>query len=123
MVGLLAALLAVAMAAPAGAVTEAVTGTATSTGGNGLTSADFAYSSPGALGSGTIHSEFVLIPEPFGAQGPTTVYTVGGFATNAGWPDPWVAPDGTEFHFSPTLTLTGAELQDGTVFVVARPSG
>jgi hypothetical protein len=54
---------------------------------------------------------------------PTTVYTVNGFATNTGWPDPWVAPDGTEFHFSPTVTLTGAELQDGTVFVVARPSG
>jgi hypothetical protein len=40
-----------------------------------------------------------------------------------GWPDPWVAPDGTEFHFSPTVTLTGADLQDGTVIVVARPSG
>jgi hypothetical protein len=54
---------------------------------------------------------------------PTTVYTINGFATNTGWPDPWVAPDGTEFHFSPTVTLPGADLQDGTVFVVARPSG
>jgi hypothetical protein len=288
-VGLLAALMAVSMAAPAGAATEAVTGTATSSGGNGFTTADFAYSSPGVLGSGSIHSEFVLVPDPPGALGtgvltrsdgatlsgpltstvnasasggfdvvahftlasgtgglngvtgeivltgnlrgpgavgdsftmtgtltmgppvatdkdqckdggwqnlvddqaqpfrnqgqcvsfvapsgtlvrvvdgdgnpfpagtaavqacggtgfpacdphvvavdhdgdgnvrieldPTTTYTVNGFATNTGWPDPWVAPDGTEFHFSPTVTLTGAELQDGTVFVVAQPSG
>lgn len=287
-VGLLGALMTVSMATPAGAATQAVTGTATSSGGNGFTTADFAYSSPGVLGSGSIHSEFILIPDPFGARGtgvltrsdgatlsgpltstvndvqggfdvvahftlasgtgglsgvtaeivltgtvrgpgsvgdtftltgtltagppvptnkdqckdggwqnlgddqgqpfrsqgqcvsfvtpsgtlvrvvdgdgtpfppgtaavqacggtgfpacdphvvavdsdgdgnvrlaldPTTQYAVNGFAMNTGWPDPWVSEDGTEFHFSDTVTLLGADLQAGTVFVVAPPSG
>jgi hypothetical protein len=295
-VGLLVALMTVSAAAPVGAATEAVTGTATSSGGNGFTTADFVYSSPGVLGSGTMHFDFVLIPdppgsrtegtgvltrsdgatltgtetstvnasptggfdvigqftvtsgtgalagvtgeialtgtvagpgtvgdlftvtgalttrppvatdkdqckddgwrnladdqgEPFRNQGqcvsfvvpttgvpeptgtrlrvvdgqgnpfpaatagvqacggggypecdphvgaidsdgdgnvllaldPTTQYTINGFAMNTGWPDPWVSPDGTEFHFSQTVTVLGADLENGTVFVVAQP--
>jgi hypothetical protein len=54
---------------------------------------------------------------------PTTLYTVNAFAMNTGWPDPWVSEDGTEFHFSATVTLLGADLEDGTVFVVAQPGG
>jgi len=290
-VGLLGALTTISMAAPVGAATEAVTGTATSSGGNGFTTADSVYSSPGVLGSGTMHFDFVLISdppgsrtegtgvltrsdgatltgtststlnaspttgfdvvghftvtsgtgalsgvtgeivltgtvagpgsvgdvftmtgtlttpspvatnkdqckdggwrnlvddqgEPFRNQGhclsfvtpagtvlrvvdgqgnpfpagtagvqacggagypacdphvvavdsdgdgsvrleldPTTLYTVNAFAMNTGWPDPWVSEDGTEFHFSATVTLLGADLEDGTVFVVAQPGG
>ena len=51
----------------------------------------------------------------------TTLYTVGGFAMNTGWPDPWVSEDGTEFHFSDTVTVVGGDLKDGTVFMVAQP--
>lgn len=290
-VALLVALTTMSMAAPAGAATEAVTGTATSSGGNGFTTADFVYSSPGILGSGTMHSDFVLISDPPGSrtegtgvltrsdgatltgtvtgtvnasatggfdvvahftvtsgtgtlagvtgeivltgtvagpgsvgdvftmtgtltipspvatdkdqckdygwqnlvddqgelfrnqgqcvsfvvgersgtllwvvdgQGnpfpagtagvqacggagyqacdphvvavdsdgdgkvrlaldPATLYTVGGFAMNTGWPDPWVSEDGTEFHFSDTVTVVGGDLKGGTVFVVAQP--
>ena len=54
---------------------------------------------------------------------PTTPYTINVFAMNTGWPDPWVSPDGTEFHFSPTVTLLGSDLQNGTVFVVVPPGG
>jgi hypothetical protein len=57
------------------------------------------------------------------ALDPTTLYTINGFAMNTGWPDPWVSEDGTEFHFSDTVTLLGVDLQAGTVFVVAPPSG
>jgi len=290
-VGLLATLTTISMAAPVGAATEAVTGTATSSGGNGFTTADLAYSSPGTLGSGTMHFDFVLTSdppgsrtegtgvltrsdgatltgtetstvnanptrgfdvvadftvtsgtgglagvtgeivlagtvagpgsvgdvftmtgilttpspvatdkeqckqdgwqnlvddqgEPFRSQGqcvsfvvaeptgtllrvvdaqgnpfpagtagvqacggagypacdphvvavdsdgdgkvrlaldPTTLYTINGFAVNTGWPDPWVSEDGTEYHFSATVTLLGVHLKGGTVFVVARP--
>ncbi|MGH9289773.1 MAG: hypothetical protein ACRD0V_16015 [Acidimicrobiales bacterium] len=55
------------------------------------------------------------------ALDPTTLYTINGFAVNTGWPDPWLSEDGTEFHFSATVTVLGADLQDGTVFVVAQP--
>lgn len=48
---------------PAAAATETITGTATTSGGNGLTTTDFVYTSPGILGSGTIHFDFVLIPQ------------------------------------------------------------
>jgi hypothetical protein len=68
-VGLVAALtMAVFMIASAEAATEVVTGTATTSGGNGTTTTDFVYSSPGVLGSGTIHFDFVLVPVPFGFQ-------------------------------------------------------
>jgi len=53
---------------------------------------------------------------------PTAEYTVGAMATNTGWPNPWVSPDGTEFHFSPAVTVLGADLAEGTTFVVARPT-
>jgi hypothetical protein len=69
LVGLVAALtMAVFMIASAEAATEVVTGTATTSGGNGTTTTDFVYSSPGVLGSGTIHFDFVLVPVPFGFQ-------------------------------------------------------
>jgi hypothetical protein len=291
--GLLATLMTISMAAPVGAATEAVAGTATSSGGNGFTTADLAYSSPGMLGSGTMHFDFVLIPDspgsrtegtgvltrsdgatltgpetssvnanpaggfdvvaqftvtsgtgglagvtgeivltgtvagpgsvgdvftmtgtlttpspvatdkdqckhggwqnlvddqgeafrndgqcvsfvvaeptgtlvrvvdgqgnpfPAGTAGvqacggagypacdphvvvvdedgdgkvrlavdPTTLYAINGFAVDTGWPDPWVSEDGTEFHFSATVTVLGADLKAGTVFVVAQPGG
>lgn len=55
---------------------------------------------------------------------PAVEYNVNAFATNTGWPDPWVSPDGTEFHFSQnSVTALGADLVEGTTFVVARPSG
>lgn len=53
---------------------------------------------------------------------PAAEYTVGAMATNTGWPNPWVSPDGTEFHFSPSITVRGADLAEGTTFVVARPT-
>jgi hypothetical protein len=54
---------------------------------------------------------------------PTTEYDVSAMATNTGWPNPWVAPDGTEFHFSAEgLRVLGADLAEGTTFVVAQPT-
>lgn len=52
---------------------------------------------------------------------PTTEYDVTAMATNTGWPNPWVSPDGTEFHFSETLRVLAADLAEGTTFVVAQP--
>jgi hypothetical protein len=63
LIGLLVTLIGLLTTAPVEAATELVTGTATTSGGNGITNTDFVYSSPGILGSGTIHNEFVLIPE------------------------------------------------------------
>jgi hypothetical protein len=61
-VGLLAALMTISTAVPVGAAAEPVTGTATTSGGNGFTTVDLVYSSPGVLGSGTMHFDFVIIP-------------------------------------------------------------
>jgi hypothetical protein len=67
LVGLFAAFtMVMIMTAPTEAATEVVTGTATTSGGNGITTTDFVYSSPGILGSGTMHFDFVLIPVPGG---------------------------------------------------------
>jgi len=55
-------LVALSVGSAAAATTEAITGTATTTGGNLTTTLDAAYSSPGVLGSGTIHSDFTLTP-------------------------------------------------------------
>ncbi len=69
---LLVALLAVPNVAPAAAASEPVTGTATTSGGNGFTTTDFTYSSPGLLGSGTMHSAHsIVVPTLVG----TTVLT------------------------------------------------
>lgn len=68
MIALVVAVMTMFTAAPAGAATEEVTGTATTSGGNGLTTVDFVYSSPGLLGSGTIHSDFVLFDDPPGSR-------------------------------------------------------
>ena len=86
LVGLLVTLIALFMTAPVeAATTEPVTGTATTSGGNGLTTTDFVYSSPGILGSGTIHNEFVLIPQSpgFRLEG-TGVWTRSDGATLSG---------------------------------------
>jgi hypothetical protein len=53
---------------------------------------------------------------------PAAAYDVNAMATNTGWPNPWVSPDGTEFHFSPAIRVLGADLAEGTTFVVARPT-
>jgi len=55
---------------------------------------------------------------------PAVEYNVNAFAVNTGWPDPWVSPDGTEFHFSQNgVTALGADLEEGSTFVIARPAG
>jgi len=55
---------------------------------------------------------------------PAVEYNVNAFALNTGWPDPWVSPDGTEFHFSQNgVTALGANLEEGSTFVIARPTG
>lgn len=53
---------------------------------------------------------------------PTMEYDVTAMATNTGWPNPWVSPDGTEFHFSEAVRVLGADLAEGTTFVVAQPT-
>ena len=64
LVGLLVTLFALFTMVPVeAATTESVTGTAITSGGNGISNTDFVYSSSGILGSGTIHNEFVLIPQ------------------------------------------------------------
>jgi hypothetical protein len=65
-IGLLVTLMTMSRAVPVGAATEPVTGTVTTSGGNGITTADLVYATPGVLGSGTIHFDFVLIPDPPG---------------------------------------------------------
>ncbi len=52
---------------------------------------------------------------------PNVLYTVTGFARNTGWPDPWVSEDGTQFHFSASVTVLGSDLKGRTVFVVPQP--
>ncbi len=53
---------------------------------------------------------------------PTTEYDVTAMATNTGWPNPWVSPNGTEFHFSESVRVRGADVVEGTTFVVAPPT-
>src|SRR4051812_42680811 len=63
----LVALVTIAVTAGPSFAAEPVTGTATVSANNGFTSSDFAYSSPGELGTGTIHTDFVLVFAPPGA--------------------------------------------------------
>lgn len=63
MVGLVLTLMPMYTGTAGATTTEQITGTATSSGGNGFTTADFDYTSPGILGSGTMHFDFVLIFE------------------------------------------------------------
>jgi hypothetical protein len=53
---------------------------------------------------------------------PAAEYEITAMATNTGWPDPWVSPTGTEFHFSVPVRVLGADLAEGTTFVVAPPT-
>src|SRR6187402_1561857 len=45
---------------PASAADEVLTGTAVTSGGNGSTTQEWTYSSPGVLGSGTLHTDFTI---------------------------------------------------------------
>src|SRR4051794_37277400 len=63
----LVALVTIALAAGPSFAADPVTGTATVSANNGFTSSDFTYSSPGELGTGTIHTDFVLVFAPPGA--------------------------------------------------------
>src|SRR5262245_25398946 len=95
--GLLAALV-LSLTTPAGAATEPVTGVATTSGGNGLTTTDFEYTSPGVLGSGTLHFDFTLTP------------VVGGFVTQG---------TGLLARTSDGATLSGTE--SSTVDLTTNP--
>ena len=54
---------------------------------------------------------------------PDVAYRVNGFVRDSGWRDPsYVAADGTEFHFSELVDVTGTQL-DGSTFVIERPTG
>jgi hypothetical protein len=86
LIGLLVNLIALFTTAPVdAATTETVVGTATTSGGNGISNSDFVYSTTGILGSGTIHNDFVLSPQPpgFHLQG-TGVMTRSDGATLSG---------------------------------------
>ena len=54
------ALVVAASALPASAADEPITGTAVTSGGDGASIQDWTYSSPGLLGTGTLHSEFTI---------------------------------------------------------------
>jgi hypothetical protein len=129
LIGLLAALtMAMFMIAPAEAATEVVTGTATTTGGNGFTTTDFVYSSPGILGSGTIHNDFVLIPEPpgFRLEG-TGVFTRSDGATLSGTLSGTVDLSTTPVHvtgsFIPTSGTGGLAGVTGEIVTTGDPVG
>jgi hypothetical protein len=49
---------------------------------------------------------------------PDLEYSVNAFAIDTGWPDPWVADDGTELHFSEGIVVLGSELPEDHVFTV-----
>jgi hypothetical protein len=141
LVGLLATVtMAMVMIAPAEAATEVVTGTATTSAGNGTTTQDFAYSSPGVLGSGTIHFDFVLIPQGGGfrtdgtgiltrSDGATLTGTETGTVSLSSFPFP------VAIHFAVTsgtgalagasgeIVLTGTSQGPGTVGDVFTMTG
>jgi hypothetical protein len=126
---------------PAGATTtEEITGTATSSGGNGFTTADFDYTSPGILGSGTIHFDFVLIFEGgglrtegtgvltrsdgatlSGTETSTVESTTSGFAVEAHF---MVTSGSWEFAgFTGEIVLTGTTSGPGSIGDVFTMSG
>jgi hypothetical protein len=141
-VGLLVALMTMSTAAPVGAATEPVTGTATTSGGTGITTTDFVYSSPGVLGSGTMHFDFVLIFDPpgtiSGTEG-TGVLTRSDGATLTGTETSTVdlstSPFPVVIHFTVTsgtgalagvtgeIVLTGTSQGPGTVGDVFTMTG
>jgi hypothetical protein len=129
LVGLLVTLIALFMTAPVeAATTEPVTGTATTSGGNGLTNTDFVYSSPGILGSGTIHNEFVLIPQPpgFRLEG-TGVLTRSDGATLSGTLSGTVDISTIPVHVTGLFTVTsgtgGLAGVTGEIVTTGDPSG
>jgi hypothetical protein len=53
----------------------------------------------------------------------TYLYDLNAFATNTGWPCPWINPgDGTPFHFGPIATYTAAELIAGVTLTIHHPT-
>jgi hypothetical protein len=129
LVGLLAtSIMAVFLAAPAHAATEVVTGTATTSGGNGFTTTDFVYSSPGILSSGTIHNDFVLIPEPpgFRTEG-TGVFTRSDGATLTGTTTGAVDlsrfPFPVTIHFTLTSGTGGLAGATGEIMLIGTSQG
>jgi hypothetical protein len=75
-------------------------------------------SGPGmSVGGADANGDALLLVDP------AVEYNVNAFALNTGWPDPWVSPDGTEFHFSRnSVTALGADLLEGTTFVIVPPA-
>jgi len=129
LVGLLVTLVALFTTAPVEAATESVTGTATTSGGNGITNTDFVYSSPGILGSGTLHDEFVLTPLPppffgFRLEG-TGVFTRSDGATLSGTLSGTVDLNTTPFHvinrFIPTSGTGGLAGVTGEIVMTGDP--
>lgn len=53
---------------------------------------------------------------------PDVQYNINAMVRNTGWANPWISPTGVGFHFSESIERTGAELEDGTVFVIEEPS-
>ena len=53
------------------------------------------------------------------------LYYVTAMALNTGWPNPTsVGDDGTTFHNADeTLLLLGADIEEGTTFVIPKPAG
>jgi hypothetical protein len=49
---------------------------------------------------------------------PGVRYGLGAFALNIGAPDPWISPTGDEFHFAENVEVLGADVLDGTTFVI-----
>lgn len=129
LVGLLAALtMAMFMIAPADAATEVVAGTATTSGGNGTTTTDFVYSSPGILGSGTMHFDFVLTPQGGGfrtdgtgiltrSDGATLTGTETGTVSLGSFPFPVV------IHFTVTSGTGGLAGVTGEIVLTGTSQG
>jgi hypothetical protein len=141
MVGLVLTLMPMSAGTAGATTTEEITGTATTSGGNGFTTGDFDYTSPGILGSGTIHNDFVLIPlEGGGARTEgTAVLTRTDGATLTGpttsTVDTSVYPFAVEGHFYVTsgswefagftgeIVLTGTSRGPGAIGDVFAMSG
>jgi hypothetical protein len=139
-VGLVLTLMPMSTGTAAATTWEEVTGTATSSGGDGFTTADFDYTSPGILGSGTMHFDFVLIFEEDGVRTEGTgVLTRSDGATLTGTETSTVEPStsgfAVEVHFTVTsgswefagftggIVLTGTTSGPGSIGDVFTMSG
>lgn len=113
----------------AGATTwEEVTGTATGSGGDGFTTADFDYTSPGILGSGTMHFDFVLIFDEDGIRTEGTgVLTRSDGATLSGTETSTVEPTTSGFAVEVRFTVTSGSWEfagfTGEIVLTGTTSG